>query len=445
MNILIAVHGFPPTHSAGAERRAERMARWLHAHNHHVEVFTAEKVDAPEFRMISEQQDGFTVHRLYYDIRAGVYPFRNGYDNRLIGAALENLLQQRQFDVIHLISGYLLGAPVIHTARTANIPIVVTLTEFWFMCPQLNLIMPNGKLCSGPESVEKCARCVAQDKRRYRLPEMFTPSLMDVFWQTMQNQPFAQGRVGEIERRQRILTEALSLADLVICPSRFLMDTFENYGFDVSRFIHLRQGLEVPKTAPPTPAMRQDKRLRLTYMGQIKPHKGVDLLIQAVMTLLDEKRPVTLDLWGSEDHEKQYSTQLKELSAGYPAIRWRGKFTGAKVWDVLEETDALVIPSRWYENSPNTILEASYMNVPVVATNLGGMSELVKHRHNGLLFELNDAPDLTQQLRSLLDEPNLMLTLRANIKPIRTIDQEMRMLVNHYSELVPAREQGADH
>lgn len=68
MRVLIAVHGFPPTHSAGAERRAERMAQWFHKQNHHVEVFTIESLTASETHFETRTQDGYTVHRLSYNI-----------------------------------------------------------------------------------------------------------------------------------------------------------------------------------------------------------------------------------------------------------------------------------------------------------------------------------------------------------------------------------------
>jgi glycosyltransferase involved in cell wall biosynthesis len=58
----------------------------------------------------------------------------------------------------------------------------------------------------------------------------------------------------------------------------------------------------------------------------------------------------------------------------------------------------LVVPSRWYENSPNVILEAQAMGLPVVTADHGGMAEMVRHEVDGLLFE----PDNTASLASAL-------------------------------------------
>ena len=69
------------------------------------------------------------------------------------------------------------------------------------------------------------------------------------------------------------------------------------------------------------------------------------------------------------------------------------------------------------------------MRIPVVATRLGGMAELVEHDRSGLLFELDDAADLTHQLKRFFTETDLSSRLQEGIPPVRTIDDEMNELV----------------
>lgn len=436
MRILIVVHGFPPTHSAGAERRAERMAHWLAANQHEVEVFAIEKLDEPEFRLETRVQDGVPVHRLFYDIKEGNDPFRNLYDYPPAGLALRQVLARGRYDLVHIVSGYLLGGQAIDAAWDFGLPTVITLTEYWFMCARLNLIQATNRLCSGPEQTEKCTRCLLEYKRRYRIPSQATPKLMDAIWSLIQLTPIPNAMSLSVARRQQTLRNALDRVDLVICPSQYLIDKFAEFGFDTERYRFIRQGLAVPKGNKPKPAPRAASALRLGYIGQIKAHKGVDLLIEAVTQLLDCGEDLTLDLWGSETESPAYVAALKKATAGYPAIRWNGRYTGAKVWDVLANADALVIPSRWYENSPNAILEAFEMGVPVVTTNLGGMAELVEHEKSGLLFALNDVDDLRSQLERLLHEPGLLEQLHSGIPPVKTIDDEMEEIIGHYRFLL---------
>lgn len=415
------------------------MAYWLKRHDHDVEVFAIEKVDAPDFKIETDQQDGYTVHRVHYNLKDDPDPFRNLYDSPQLGAALRELLSRRPFDLVHIISGYLLGGQAIFTARELGLPVVVSPMEYYFMCPQLNLIHPTGELCVGPENDQKCARCLMEDKRRYRLPAQVAPTLMKTFWGVAQTVSFGQETAEAVARRREYLQSALNVANRVVCNSEFIIHKFAEFGFDTQHFTYIRQGLATRTGTKPLRRPSEDGALRLGYIGQIKRHKGVDLLVDAAISLLKDGQNITLNLWGKESESPNYTAALKKRSAHYPAIHWNGRYTGSKVWDILADFDVLVIPSRWYENSPNVILEAFEMRLPVVVTNLGGMAELVTPEVNSLVFGLNDPADLACQLSRLITEPSLLERLRAGIPLVKTIDQEMEEIVAEYQNLIQER------
>lgn len=438
VRILLVVHGYPPTHSAGAEGRAARMARWFVQHGDYVEVVAVESVAAPAYRVERDEYEGHVVHRLHYRIDAdaeGVDPLKPYYEYALIGATIQQVLDRGSFDLMHVISGYLIGHEAILAARRIGIRVVLTLTEFWFMCPRLNLIQATLKLCSGPETAEKCTRCLMESKRRYRLPAEWTPELMDVVWPLLERTESYRQTYTAVIRRDKALRQTLRAVDVVICPSRFIGDMFLKYGFEIDRFVFIRQGLtDVGSSALPVQRERRDPHvLRLGYIGQIKPHKGVDLLVEAVAGLLADGKPVELHMWGSTQEDNAYGEKLVARTAPLgDRVRWHGRFANGRSQDALARIDALVVPSRWYENSPNVILEAYAMGVPVVATNLGGMAELVRHEHCGLLFEVDDVTGLRQQIDRLLLEPGLLERLKSNIPRVKSIDEEAAEIVDCY-------------
>lgn len=231
MKILLAAHGFPPTHSAGAERRAERMARWLVAQGHHVEVIAVESERDPDFAIKTTEENGITVHRLHYDITEGDH-FRNYYDNPKIGQAFKQLLAERAFDLLHVISGYYLGGQAIETAKAFGLPVAITLTEYWFICQRLNLIQPTGELCSGPDSDKKCMRCYWESKRAYLIPATYAPAVMKRVWPVLDHAPHAAAKEKAFAHRRVTLQRALNAADLVICPSEFLISKYGEYGLN---------------------------------------------------------------------------------------------------------------------------------------------------------------------------------------------------------------------
>jgi len=98
--------------------------------------------------------------------------------------------------------------------------------------------------------------------------------------------------------------------------------------------------------------------------------------------------------------------------------------------------DVVVVPSLWYENSPNVILEAFAHRTPVIVSDLGGMAELVEEGVNGLCFPPGEAASLATALRRLIEEPGLLARLRAGIKPVKTVAEEMTELQAIYRAVV---------
>ncbi len=440
MKILITIHGYPPTHYAGAERAAERVALWLVAHGHQVDVFAVEKVDDPDVRLDTRIQDGVTVHRLYYDLKAGLDPFQNSYNDARVGQAFRRLLETHTYDVVHVISGYMLGGQVIHAAKEHGLPVVLTLTEFWFMCFRLNLLTAHHENCSGPETDEKCMHCLMEDQRRFRLSSRYLPEpVMELVWSVFDATSIAARQTEVMAQRRQNLKEAVAAADVVIGPSHFLIDKYREFGFDNPNMVYGLYGIRPPGAAARAAALRQHENpsgtLRLGYVGQIKPHKGVDLIIDAVLPLIESGAKVSLDLWGGSAGADQFGEDLKQKTTPIEAIRWRGTYQSDQLWEVLGGFDALIVPSRWVENSPTVILEAHMIGVPVICTRLGSMPELVEHGKSGLLFELNSADDLRIQIKRLLDEPALLPALRQGIPPVPTVDDEVGAIFAHYQRL----------
>ena len=89
-------------------------------------------------------------------------------------------------------------------------------------------------------------------------------------------------------------------------------------------------------------------------------------------------------------------------------VEWRGEYRNDDIaGEVFNNVDAIVVPSIWVENSPLVIHEAQQARVPVIASDLGGMSEYVEHEVNGLLFTPRDSGELALQMQRLVDDPAL--------------------------------------
>jgi glycosyltransferase involved in cell wall biosynthesis len=432
MKIAYAVHHLPPRYTGGAEHRALRTARWFHAHGHAAALICVEAIDEAQPAYVDSLDNGLKIRRLAFDHRTFADGGRWKYDNAFVEQQVGAFLAEQRPDVFHLFGGYLMTAGAIRAAHAAGVPIVISLTDFWFLCPRITLLKSDGALCPAPPvDPLGCVRCQAEEQRRFRLPAQLAPRAAAVAWRWLGPAlPPTRAQAHHIRERRQALADALASADALICPSRFLRDRFIDGGVAPRKLRLMRQGLILPPRLPPHDASRS--RPVIGYRGQIKSHKGVDLLIDAALALAADGYAFTLAIYGNDLEDRRYADRLKQRARGAACIEWRGVHNAGQVWDVLAGLDIVVAPSRWYENSPNTILEAQAAGVPVVAADLGGMAELVRPEVDGLLFKANDASDLRRQLARLLDEPQRVDLLRANAPIVKSLDHEMGELLDVY-------------
>jgi glycosyltransferase involved in cell wall biosynthesis len=440
VNILLVTLFFPPDRTAGTENYTLAVARGLARRGHQVRVVCAGEWGSGShyWNGISESEvDGLTVTRLNLNWLRASNPNRVLYDSPIVEQWFERYLAAARPDLVHVTSTVTLGVGVLRAVHRLRIRLVLTLMDFWFLCPRTTLQRADGRLCSGHATVRECERCQMQASRLFRrlggwMPGRATAAL----WSGTSRVPAlarlrgARGLALNINDRRALLGEALRLPDLVIAHSRFVKDTFEDAGL-VGNVRYLPNGHEF--TGPGAHVARSPGDvLRVGFMGQIAELKGLHTLVEGFL-LADMDGRARLDIWGDPRRDPDYAAPLRAMTEGHPSITWRGAFRHDDVGEVLRQIDVLVVPSNWYENAPLVIQEAFAAGTPVVATGIGGMAEAVSNEVNGLHFARNDAADLSRQLRRLVEEPGLLRRLAAAVPAVKAIDAEVAELETAYS------------
>ena len=457
MKILLVLHYYLPRHQAGTEIYTRNLARAL-AREHEVRIFTSEDGVFPDrrFAVTDDEHEGIPVRRL---VHPGPPDFLRSYSDSEFDAEFGKMLDQFRPDLVHFLHLFRLSLGFPAEARKRKIPAILTLADFWFLCPPILLLKPHFELCPGPDDAERCAACgnaigkfysgqvspfllgrerlgeqlfqaVHQLKRRLPRPLVdFARSLL-----APQKAAELEQRVLLLRARLRAARSALAELELVLAPSRFLRRkmieanllapekiVLSDYGFDLEPFQNLQRS--------------SADHLRLGFLGTLVEHKGAHVLIEAMNLLSDTS--ATLDLFGDLTIFPAYAQRLKKISRN-PRTSFRGRFENPEVGKILSSLDALAVPSLWYENSPLTIHEAFLARIPVLASNLGGMAELVTDNLSGLTFQPGDAVDLARAIRRLAIEPGLLDRLRQGIPPVKTIQENVSELTAIYQRLRPA-------
>lgn len=140
--------------------------------------------------------------------------------------------------------------------------------------------------------------------------------------------------------------------------------------------------------------LKNKKEINFLYLGQLERHKGIFLLLGVFHQLKDKNYKLHIVGSGSELDSAQ------KIAAANPRIIFHGYRPQYKIKQFLVQADYSILPSLCYENSPNAIFESLSAGVPVIASNLGGIAELITPGRNGYLFDPVDKNNLIKILKN---------------------------------------------
>ncbi len=442
MKVLLITSFFPPTRTDGTEMRTLSYALELQKLGHEVQVVCVGKWDEGEQYWNGYVDDVYQeihVRRINLNWVLAPDPNQFLYRNPIVEGQIGQWLDEWQPDMVHITSCLTLSASVIRAVKDHQLPLVLTLTDYWFICPKLSLRRGDGTLCDGCITNQACLQCMLSESEAYRrlllvLPE--TTAIMMLEW--VSTQPLLtkvrglRGMALDIEHRRAYLTEMINAADCVTAPSSYLGAVFKISG--ISRPIKtIRSGHDL--TWLTTTKKKSDVQVRIGFIGQMIPVKGLHILLPAFSSAAISGR-ARLSIFGSLNKSSDYWQQLDALINSDTAIQFHGAFPHDRLGEVLSEIDILVVPSIWHENNPRVIQEAFASKTPVIASRVGGIYEFVKHDVNGLLFEPGNVEDLARQLQRVVNEPDLLERLRGGIPDVKKIEEEVNELVNIYTGLI---------
>ena len=387
MRILYLVHQFYPKFSSGTERFVLNLASSLQRDGHFAEVATYDLFNTEPFRSRNQlSAREYTYKNIpVVSVRYRTMPIdvnTSCEDPAVYRFALAFLQARKRYDVLHCAHPMRL-ASFLKAARELTLPYILTLTDFWLLCPKIFLQTSSGNLCAGPEGGDVCGRLCPE------LPSNF------------------------VRRRLEITRELLFGASAVISPSRFLAALFKKE-FPELKISLIRHGIDSGSLRRNTSTYGKGDRIVFGYTGGLAPHKGVHLLLKAFRELETDK--AKLKVFGSYSHEMEYAQLLLKIANGDKRIEFCGAYQPAEVGEVLQGIDVLVVPSIVYESYSLALHEALACNVPVIAADIGATSEEIMNSVNGFTFRAGDEYELKKKLQHLVKNPEILNEIKRNLE-----------------------------
>jgi glycosyltransferase involved in cell wall biosynthesis len=217
---------------------------------------------------------------------------------------------------------------------------------------------------------------------------------------------FQTSRAARVFRAARDLE--LRRAAHVVCPSAFLAELVRGWGVPEERISVL------PNPMPPLPALpirsRGDRPL-LVFAGRMTAPKALGVALEAVAQVPG----IELALAGDGDERAALADRARELGLD-GRVRFLGSLPRDEVLALLRRADAALLSSAW-ENFPHTLVEALAVGTPAIATDVGGVREIVTDGENGLLVPPGDPDALAAAIRRFVGDEDLRARLTGAAAP----------------------------
>jgi len=326
-------------------------------------------------------------------------------------AAFEHVLKETGAEVVHVHNLVGLSFDVVAAARRHGARVLTSLHNYFPVCSRDDLFFAGAERCGGPGE-RSCSNCLGTG---------------------LGDEPYRE--------RHRAGVEALNASDVVLAVSTRVAEIYRAQGVRPEILVVNRIGsvaaealwqqLGRQRVAAPT---AHDGPLRLVFFGSLAPRKGIVSFLQAVRGLAHPER-VEAHVYGGASPEvvETITAALRTFSPAHAGrLVFHGGFTQADLVGALGQADVAVLPPRWEDNGPQTVMEALAAGLPVIGSRVGGIPDLVHDGRNGVLVEDGDSAQLSAAIDRLSGDTALVTELRRGIEPPLTMEEHRQALDRHY-------------
>ncbi len=293
-----------------------------------------------------------------------------GVYNIRVNQEMRRLLKKDRPNVVHVHNLYPMFSPSILVAcRREGVPVVMTVHSHILTCPTWYHLY-KGSVC------EACVggheyRCVLKNCRNNILESA------------------AYALRSSVARRFRLFHDNVNV---LIVMTAFAKRKLLQAGFREDQIAVVPNPASV-RDAATNPSAGQ----YVAFAGRMSPEKGVDILLSAAERMPNVPFKVAGD-----------GPLLSEMMARAPAnVEFLGRLGPDELREFYGKSQLVVVPSVWFEQFPIVVLEAMARGLPVIASRIGGLPEIVEEGITGSLFEPGNPEDLVQQVRGLWEDPEL--------------------------------------
>ena len=382
-----------------------------------------------------------------------------------MGDVFKRYIKDINPDIVHIHSRLGLPASINELAHKLGCVVVNTIHVYGYICQKRVMIDHNGEPCPGPDNLLKCAVCTgtinykmerlkalvvnSKEKIKSAFPRFYSKMQLikkDLKYQKKRlvahddqiqikkhDTSMVKKLAENLEVRLRYCVHSLNkYSDCTICVSNDVKNTLIKFGIVEKSLIVQNIGSLIAEKQIHS-SKTVNNPLIIGNIGGVNYYKGTHILLDAISKV--SHKNFILKIFGRYD--QKYLDGLNNKINSLP-VEFTGSYKPDDLPAILNQIDIMVLPSICNDTAPQTIFESFSGGVPIIASNIGGFPDFVRHDHNGLLFEAGNSDDLAEKIDYLLAHPEKIDAFRVNIPKLKTITENAHELIALYNNLLTA-------
>jgi glycosyltransferase involved in cell wall biosynthesis len=380
--------------------------------------------DGFEIAVLTRQNDTLTSFATFENIK--IYRYRPKLHPQLSKFIIDpygikktsKLIKSFNPDIFHAQSIPFMSLAPLWAAIQHTIPTVLTLHNYWPVCFFQRSYFET-HICDAIDETA-CKNCFAS-----YLPRFFNFGKIALFklW----------------KRSLRIKREVFNQINMITTPSHALKKSLARIGIPSSQVLVIPNGIDLSKFTPELNAADFIKKFKLENqkiilsIGRLTKEKGIISLIKAMPIILKEIDCKLVIVGDGE--EKPFLMQLVKKLKIEGHVIFAGRIPSVLVPQAYSAANVVVVPSIWPDPFPYVPLESLAMKTPVIASSVGGLPEVVRHKKNGFLVRPYNVGELANAIQDILSDKHQAQQMGLEGRMIVEKEYTLSLMIERYKKL----------
>lgn len=319
---------------------------------------------------------------------------------------LRQLIRDNKPDVVYILHEINhLSPSIIRAAKKEGVRVVHRISDFFMFCPKYDFLCGN----------EICEACIHGDYTKAIKKRCVKGSKLGTYLRVLAMKLYSKTRVFDD-------------VDKFVCTCSFSKNKLIEGGINIERIECIPTFIDAVAINP----CYEDDHYFL-FLGRMAHQKGAIYAIEAMKWFKDTDYVLKITGQLSNNEEDRAIWKYIQENALEKKIVFTGFLHGTELETLISRCTAVVCPAIWYENMPNTVIEAYAFGKPVIASRVGCFNDIVIDATTGYLFEMKNATDLANKMKLFIDDERLCSILG---KQARIICEDRYSELTHMNKLI---------